>query len=98
MCDSQFCDSQQQFSCTTMPTISQSVAAESSCSAASVMIAKRERRLRLEKVGNYRVGRILGRGNFAQVRIAYHEIANAKVFMIFFYLFKYLLSGCNENC
>ncbi|KAL7070169.1 hypothetical protein ACQ4LE_010580 [Meloidogyne hapla] len=76
MCDSQ----QQQFCCTTMSTISPS-AAETSCSAASIMIAKRERRLRLEKVGSYRVGRILGRGNFAQVRMAYHEIANAKVAM-----------------
>jgi hypothetical protein len=46
---------------------------------ASALLAKRERRLRLEKVGSYRVGRTLGRGNFAQVRIAYHEIANVKV-------------------
>ena len=45
------------------------------------MLAKRERRLRLEKVGSYRVGRTLGRGNFAQVRIAYHEVANTKVAM-----------------
>nr|CAD2136559.1 unnamed protein product [Meloidogyne enterolobii] len=76
----QFGDSQQQF-CTNMSTISSAATGESSCSAASVMIAKRERRLRLEKVGSYRVGRILGRGNFAQVRVAYHEIANAKVAM-----------------
>nr|CAD2189428.1 unnamed protein product [Meloidogyne enterolobii] len=82
MFDIQFGDSQQQqFGCTNMSTISSSATGESSCSAASVMIAKRERRLRLEKVGSYRVGRILGRGNFAQVRVAYHEIANAKVAM-----------------
>lgn len=41
----------------------------------------KERRMRLEKIGTYRVGRILGRGNFAVVRIAYHEIANSKVAM-----------------
>ncbi|CAK5073695.1 unnamed protein product [Meloidogyne enterolobii] len=71
MFDIQFGDSQQQqFGCTNMSTISSSATGESSCSAASVMIAKRERRLRLEKVGSYRVGRILGRGNFAQVRVA----------------------------
>lgn len=41
----------------------------------------KERRMRLEKIGSYRVGRTLGRGNFAVVRIAYHEIANSKVAM-----------------
>ncbi|KAI1732218.1 protein kinase domain-containing protein [Ditylenchus destructor] len=43
--------------------------------------ATKERRMRLEKVGSYRVGRTLGRGNFAHVRIAYHEVANTKVAM-----------------
>ncbi|KAH7711196.1 Protein KIN-29 [Aphelenchoides avenae] len=40
---------------------------------------KEQRRMRLEKVGSYRVGKTLGRGNFAQVRMGYHETANAKV-------------------
>lgn len=41
----------------------------------------KERRMRLEKIGSYRVGRTLGRGNFAVVRISYHEISNCKVAM-----------------
>uniref|UniRef100_A0A915D956 non-specific serine/threonine protein kinase n=1 Tax=Ditylenchus dipsaci TaxID=166011 RepID=A0A915D956_9BILA len=43
--------------------------------------SNKERRMRLEKVGSYRVGKTLGRGNFASVRIAYHEVANTKVAM-----------------
>lgn len=35
--------------------------------------------MRLEKVGMYRIGRTLGHGNFAQVKVGYHEIANTKV-------------------
>lgn len=35
--------------------------------------------MRLEKIGSYKVGRTLGRGNFATVRIAYHEMTNSKV-------------------
>ncbi|VDL71018.1 unnamed protein product [Nippostrongylus brasiliensis] len=34
---------------------------------------------RLEKVGLYQVGRAIGRGNFATVRLARHEIAKTKV-------------------
>lgn len=90
MCDSELLVGQQErqfaFSIPVLPTMPSSVvttgggtAESSAASAASAMLAKRERRLRLEKVGSYRVGRTLGRGNFAQVRIAYHEIANAKV-------------------
>ncbi|KAI3407707.1 hypothetical protein GPALN_014360 [Globodera pallida] len=59
----------------------QSGACGNAVTSASVLLAKRERRLRLEKVGSYRVGRTLGRGNFAHVRVAYHEVANAKVAM-----------------
>ncbi|KAE9555339.1 hypothetical protein FO519_001421 [Halicephalobus sp. NKZ332] len=39
----------------------------------------KEKRMRLEKVGMYRIGRTLGHGNFAQVKVGYHEIANTKV-------------------
>jgi serine/threonine protein kinase len=39
----------------------------------------KDRRMRLEKIGLYRVGRTLGHGNFAHVRTGYHEIANTKV-------------------
>lgn len=35
----------------------------------------------LESVGCYKVGKCLGRGNFATVRAAYHETVNAKVAM-----------------
>ncbi|CAD6193041.1 unnamed protein product [Caenorhabditis auriculariae] len=37
------------------------------------------RRMRLEKVGLYVVGRAIGRGNFATVRLARHTIAKTKV-------------------
>jgi hypothetical protein len=63
----------------TMPSSAQVEQPQQQPQSASALLAKRERRLRLEKVGSYRVGRTLGRGNFAQVRIAYHEIANVKV-------------------
>lgn len=43
--------------------------------------SSKERRMRLEKVGSYRIGRTLGRGNFAVVKLAYHELANSKVAM-----------------
>uniref|UniRef100_A0A914D6B2 non-specific serine/threonine protein kinase n=1 Tax=Acrobeloides nanus TaxID=290746 RepID=A0A914D6B2_9BILA len=43
--------------------------------------SSKERRMRLEKVGTYRIGRTLGRGNFAVVKLAYHELANSKVAM-----------------
>ncbi|VDM64138.1 unnamed protein product [Angiostrongylus costaricensis] len=36
---------------------------------------------RLEKVGLYQVGRAIGRGNFATVRLARHDIAKTKVAM-----------------
>uniref|UniRef100_A0A914YBA2 non-specific serine/threonine protein kinase n=1 Tax=Panagrolaimus superbus TaxID=310955 RepID=A0A914YBA2_9BILA len=39
----------------------------------------KDRRMKLEKIGLYRVGRTLGHGNFAHVRTGYHEIANTKV-------------------
>ena len=41
--------------------------------------SSKDRRMRLEKIGLYRVGRTLGHGNFAHVRTGYHEIANTKV-------------------
>uniref|UniRef100_A0A1I7WWY1 Serine/threonine-protein kinase kin-29 n=1 Tax=Heterorhabditis bacteriophora TaxID=37862 RepID=A0A1I7WWY1_HETBA len=42
-------------------------------------IMEGRRRLRLERVGPYQVGRVIGRGNFATVRLARHEIAKTKV-------------------
>ncbi len=36
-------------------------------------------RYRLEKVGYYSIGKTIGRGNFADVKLARHEIAKCKV-------------------
>uniref|UniRef100_A0A7E4W5C1 non-specific serine/threonine protein kinase n=1 Tax=Panagrellus redivivus TaxID=6233 RepID=A0A7E4W5C1_PANRE len=39
----------------------------------------KDRLKRLEKIGLYRVGQTLGNGNFAHVRVGYHEVACVKV-------------------
>lgn len=39
----------------------------------------RATRYRLEKVGYYSIGKTIGRGNFADVKLARHEISKCKV-------------------
>jgi hypothetical protein len=42
---------------------------------------QQRRRYRLERVGCYDIGKTIGRGNFADVKLGRHDVAKCKVWL-----------------